>query len=162
MSSLDERWRRVRRILAMRLDNLGDVIMTGPALRAIRESLPGVHLTLMVSHGARAAAQLLPWVDETLPWRSIWQDLGDLPFDPAREFGLIQTLRARRFDAAIIFTSFAQSPHVAAYACYLAGIPLRLGEPKDFAGAVLSDRPATATPQEAHRWSATSLVRRRL
>lgn len=151
MHSLDERWRNVRRILAMRLDNLGDVIMTGPALRAVKETLPGAHLTLMVSHGGAAAAHLLPWVDRVLPWRSLWQDMGDLPFDPSREIGLIQTLQALRFDAAIIFTSFSQSPHVAAYACYLAGIPLRLGEPKDFGGAVLSDVPPSPTAFAAHQ-----------
>jgi len=151
MNSLDERWQNVRRILAMRLDNMGDVIMTGPALRAIKETLPAAHLTLMVSYGAEAAAHLLPWVDRVLPWRSLWQDMGDLPFDPSREIGLIQTLQAQRFDAAIIFTSFSQTPYVAAYACYLAGIPLRLGEPKDFGGAVLSDMPPTPTAFAAHQ-----------
>jgi len=151
MHSLDERWQNVRRILAMRLDNLGDVIMTGPALRAIKETLPDAHLTLMVSCGGEPAAHLLPWVDHVLPWRSLWQDMGELPFDPSREIGLIQTLQALRFDAAIIFTSFSQTPYVAAYACYLAGIPLRLGEPKDFGGAVLSDMPPTPTAFEAHQ-----------
>ncbi len=151
MNSLNERWRDAHRILAVRLDNLGDVIMTGPALRAIKEALPRAHLTLMVSRGARPAVELLPVVDGVLPWRSLWQDMGDLPFDPDREFGLIQTLHALRFDAAIIFTSFSQSPYVAAYVCYLAGIPLRLGEPKDFAGSVLSDVPTTLTAPEAHQ-----------
>ncbi len=151
MNALNERWQSVRRILAIRLDNLGDVIMTGPALRAIKETQPGVHVTLLVSPRGLGAAQLLPWADEALPWRSLWQDMGELPFDPAREYGFIQTLQARRFDAAIIFTSFSQSPHVAAYACYLAGMRLRLGEPKDFGGSVLSDIPATPSALELHQ-----------
>ncbi len=151
MSSLDARWRGARRILAMRLDNIGDVIMAGPALRAIKQTLPAAHLTLMISQGAREAASLLPWADQVLVWRSLWQDMGNLPFDPAREFGLIQTLQALRFDAAIIFTSFSQTPHAAGYACYLAGIPLRLGEPKDFGGATLSDQPPSPTPIAAHQ-----------
>jgi len=151
VSALDERWQKARRLLALRLDNLGDVIMIGPALRAVKEALPGSHLTLMVSQGSEGAAGLLPWADQILVWRSLWQDMDDLPFDPAREFGLIQTLQALRFDAAIIFTSFSQTPHVAAYACYLAGIPLRLGEPKNFGGAVLSDTPLAPTALEAHQ-----------
>ena len=65
------------------------------------------------------------WVNEVLPWRVLWQDLGNLNFDSAREWELIETLRQRQFDAAIILTSFSQSPHPAALACYLAGIPLR-------------------------------------
>ena len=151
MNALDERWRGARNILALRLDNLGDVIMTGPALRAIKETLPDAHLTLMVSPGGHGAAALLPWPDHVLAWRSLWQDMGSLPFDPSREFGLIQTLQALRFDAAVIFTSFSQSPHAAGYACYLAGIPLRLGEPKDFGGGVLSDAPAAPSPLEVHQ-----------
>lgn len=135
----------------MRLDNIGDVVMTGPALRAIKETLPEAHLTLLVSQGAQEAANLLPWPDQVIAWRSLWQDMGELPFDPAREFGLIQILQAQRFDAAIIFTSFSQTPYAAGYACYLAGIPLRLGEPKDFGGAVLSDMPPAPTVLEAHQ-----------
>ncbi|MDI7275427.1 MAG: glycosyltransferase family 9 protein [Anaerolineae bacterium] len=151
MDDLRDEWRAVRRVLAMRLDNIGDVVMTGPALRAVKEMLPEVHLVLMVSQGAQGAAALLPWADQVLAWRALWQDMGDLPFDPAREFALIQTLQAQRFDAAIIFTSFSQTPHVASYACYLAGIPLRLGEPKSFGGATLSHAPATPTGLEAHQ-----------
>ncbi len=151
MSELVEGWRAVHRVLAMRLDNIGDVVMTGPALRAIKETLPDVQLALLVSHGAREAATLLPSVDQVLAWRALWQDMGDLPFDPSREFALIQTLQALRFDAAIIFTSFSQSPDAAAYACYLAGIPLRLGEPKAFGGAVLSHVPEAVTEFAAHQ-----------
>ncbi|MGQ9681933.1 MAG: glycosyltransferase family 9 protein [Anaerolineae bacterium] len=151
MSDLNPRWQGVRRLLAMRLDNIGDCLMTGPALRALRETLHDAHITLMVAPSAREAAPLLPWIDEVLVWRSLWQDMGNLPFDPSREFGLLQMLQAQRFDAAVIFTSFSQTPHVAAYACYLAGIPLRLGEPKDFGGAVLSDQPSSPTHVSAHQ-----------
>ena len=42
-------WSQVQRILAMRLDNIGDVVMLGPALRAIREGAPQAQLTLMAS-----------------------------------------------------------------------------------------------------------------
>jgi ADP-heptose:LPS heptosyltransferase len=151
MTGMDRCWQDIGRLLVMRMDNLGDVIMAGPALRAIRETLPTVDLTLMTSPAGQEAALLLPWVDHVLPWRSLWQDMGDLPFDPAREYGLVQTLQARRYDAAVILTSFSQSPLVAAYACYLAGIPLRLGEPKDFGGAVLSDTPPSPSPLEMHQ-----------
>ncbi|HJU06217.1 MAG TPA: hypothetical protein VJ692_13795, partial [Nitrospiraceae bacterium] len=33
-----ETWRRAKRILCVRLDTLGDVLMTGPAIRALKES----------------------------------------------------------------------------------------------------------------------------
>ena len=134
----------------MRLDNIGDVIMTGPVLRTLKENLPSSHITLMASPGGSKAAPLLPWADEVLSWRVLWQDLGRLSFDPAREWGMIRTLKEGSYDAAIILTSFNQTPHAAGYACYLAGIPLRLGESKEWGGSVLSDE-APSVPDELHQ-----------
>lgn len=121
-------WSRVRRLLVVRLDNLGDVVMTGPALRAVKDNLPDVHLTLLASPGGAPAAALLPWIDEVRVHRAPWQDLGRLPFDPARELAFIDELRRGAFDAALILTSFRQSPHPVAQACALAGIPARIGQ----------------------------------
>jgi ADP-heptose:LPS heptosyltransferase len=134
----------------MRLDNIGDVVMAGPVLRALKENLPASHITLMASPGGSKAAPLLPWVDDVLPWRVIWQDLGRLSFDPDREWGLIGTLREGSYDAAVVLTSFKQTPHVAGYACCLAGIPLRLGESKEWGGSVLTDE-VPAAPDDLHQ-----------
>ncbi len=143
-------WAEARRLLVMRLDNIGDVVMTAPVLRALKENLPEASITLMASPGGSKATTLLPWVDEVLTWRVLWQDLGSLPFDPAREWELVDTLRAGSYDAAVILTSFKQTPHAAAYACYLAGIPLRLGESKEWGGGVLTHE-APPSPEELHQ-----------
>ncbi|MEX2543462.1 MAG: glycosyltransferase family 9 protein [Trueperaceae bacterium] len=131
-------WCNVREVLVVRLDNLGDVLMTGPALRSLKAGLPDSRITLLASPGGAQAAALLPWVDRVIEHRALWQDLGSLPFAPRREYDLVERLARAGFDAAIIFTSFSQTPHAAAYACYLAGIPLRTGTSKEFAGGVLS------------------------
>ncbi len=143
-------WAKARNVLAMRLDNIGDVVMLGPALKAMKEAFPYVHLTLMASPSGSQAAPLLPWLDDVFTWRVLWQDLGRLPFDPAREWALIEELRQRRFDGAVIFTSFSQSPHAPALACRLAGIPLRLGESKETADGTLTDR-ASCLPDHVHQ-----------
>jgi len=143
-------WAEARRLLVMRLDNIGDVVMTGPVLRAIKENLPEAEITLMASPGGKEAAPLLPWVDEVFAWRVLWQDLGRLSFDPTREWELIEALRRGSYDAAIILTSFKQTPHPAGYVCYLAGIPLRLGESKEWGGGVLTDG-APPAPDELHQ-----------
>jgi len=136
---IDPRWAAARRVLAVRLDNIGDVIMLGPALRAVRAGLPAATLTLLASPAGATAAPLLPWIDDVLAWRPVWQDVGHrLPFAPAREWTLIRALAERRFDAALLFTSFSQTPHVPGYVCYLAGIPLRAGESKEFGGSTLT------------------------
>jgi ADP-heptose:LPS heptosyltransferase len=143
-------WASVRRLLVARLDNLGDVVMCGPALRAIRRELPDCRITLWSSPGGAEAALLLPEVDDVFVTRALWQDLGRLSFDPAREQGLIRDLSAGGYDGLIVFTSFAQSPHPPAYAGYLAGIPLRAGQSKEFAGRVLSHA-IKPLPDEAHQ-----------
>ncbi len=147
---LDDRWKGVRRLLAVRLDNAGDVLMCQPALRSIRRVLPDCELTLWASPGGSQVAAIIPEVDHTLVTRALWQDLGNLPFDPERERGVVQTLADGAYDGAVIFTSFAQSPYPPSYACYLAGIPLRAGQPRDFGGGVLSDV-VSPPPTDSHQ-----------
>jgi ADP-heptose:LPS heptosyltransferase len=125
----------------VRLDDIGDGVMLGPALRAVKETSPGAKITLLATPGGASAAPLLPWVDDVIVWWPVWQDLGHLPFDPARELELVRMLAERSFDAALIFTSFSQTPHVPGYVCYVAGIPLRAGESTEFGGACLDIAP---------------------
>ena len=144
-------WLAARNILVLRMDNLGDVLMLGPALRAVKETSPSSRLTLLASPGGALAAPLLPWIDDVMSWRAIWQDVGGrMAFEPAREQELISMLAERQFDAAFIFTSFSQTPHTPAYVCYLAGIPLRAGESKEFGGSTLTTE-LRGTPEEAHQ-----------
>lgn len=93
-------WAKVKNLLVMRLDNIGDVVMTAPVLRALKEALPGVRLTLMVSPAGANAVPLLPWVDDVIVWRAMWQQLGGGTGDPAREAELIGLLRGRGFRCA--------------------------------------------------------------
>ena len=138
---IDERWRDARRVLAVRLDNLGDVLVTSPALRAIKESLPQAEVTLLASPVGAQVGRLHPSLTEVIaaevPWVDPWQRM---PHDSDREQRLIAELRERRYDAAIIFTSYRQSPLPAAYLCYLADIPLRLGATTDGVGSLLTTR----------------------
>ncbi len=144
-------WLLARNILAVRLDNIGDVIMLGPALRAVKETSPQARLTLLASPGGATAAPLLPWIDDVMVWRPVWQDVGGrMPFDPAREWELIRRLAEQRFDAALVFSSFSQTPHTPGYVCYLAGIPLRAGESKEFGGSTLSTE-LQGAPTEMHQ-----------
>jgi ADP-heptose:LPS heptosyltransferase len=143
-------WAAQRRVLAVRLDNLGDVVMVTPALRALRAALPeGARLDLLASPAGAALAPLLGPVDEVHAVSALWQDAdGRLPLDPARELALVDRLRG--YDAVVVFTSFAQSPWPVAYAAYLAGVPVRVGVSKEFGGGVLSHR-LVAPPDEQHQ-----------
>jgi ADP-heptose:LPS heptosyltransferase len=125
--------------------------MLGPALRSMRAAMPQASITLLASPAGTQAAPLLPWVDEVITWRASWQDIGPAAVpDPHREAELIERLQGGRFDAAFVFTSFSQSPHPPAYACLMAGIPIRIGQSKEFGGALLT-RWAKPPPDSGHQ-----------
>ncbi|MFL5779263.1 MAG: glycosyltransferase family 9 protein [Chloroflexota bacterium] len=115
-----------RRILAVRLDAMGDVLMTTPALRALRRGAPDAHLALLTSPAGASVAGLLPELDETIVYEAPWMKATPAGRDPRLDRAFIRDLAARRFDAAIIFTVHSQDPLPAALTCYLAGIPRRI------------------------------------
>ena len=133
------------RILLVRPDNVGDVVLLAAAIRAIREAHRDAVIGLLASPAGATAVPLLPWVDEVLVEQVVWQDASTSPiFDPKRELEFIERLRRGRWDAMVVFTSFSQTAFGAAYAAYLAGIPVRAGHARDFGGALLTRRRATA------------------
>lgn len=136
------RWRGVRRVLAVRLDNIGDVLMTTPALAAIKQSVPDAELSLLASSAGTVIAGCVPQVDHVItfdaPWvkppvETVADDLG------VAEARLVDRLAALRFDAAVIFTVCTQSALPAAMLCRLAGIPLRLAHCRENPYGLLSD-----------------------
>lgn len=140
-SRIDPQWRDVRNVLAIRLDNLGDVLVTTPALHAIKHSLSNARLTLLASAVGAQAGRLDPDVDDVIVYEAPWMDPWHrLPCDPEREQRMIATLRERKFDGAVIFTSYHQSPLPAAYLCYLADVPLRVAASIDGSGSLLTTR----------------------
>jgi ADP-heptose:LPS heptosyltransferase len=131
----------LRRVLLVRLDNLGDVLLMSPAFRAVRWALPEAHLALLAGPPGREVGVLNPDIDETILYHAPSEDVYfQLPQDPEREMAAVETLKERNFDAAIIFTSYKQSALPAAYLCYLAGIPLRAAGSFEGSGSLLTHR----------------------
>ena len=117
-------WSRAKRLLCVRLDSLGDVLMTTPAIRAVKRSGPGRRVTLLTSPVGVEAAGLVPEVDEVLPYGAPWMKATAPRLDGQADRAMIELLRAHRFDAAIIFTVYSQNPLPLRLAHYLADIPL--------------------------------------
>jgi lipopolysaccharide heptosyltransferase II len=141
-----ETWSRARRILAVRLDALGDVLMTTPALRALKGSAPGRHVTLLTSPGGAAVAPMLPDVDDCLVYEAPWMKATPGRADARLDHATIDRLRAGRFDAAVIFTVYSQNPLPAATLLYLADIPLRLAHCRENPYQLLTDWIAESEP----------------
>ncbi|MES1024646.1 lipopolysaccharide heptosyltransferase II [Gloeocapsa sp. BRSZ] len=119
-------WDNAKKILCVRLDTIGDVLMTTPAISALKNSHQDRHITLMTSTAGSAIAPLLKDIDDLIVYDSPWLKATAPRKNSDPEYAIIDLLRERDFDAAVIFTVYSQSPLPTAFLCYMAGIPLRL------------------------------------
>ncbi len=123
--------------LAVRLDSDGDVLLAGPAVRALAQ---GSTVDLLVSPAGQAAARLLPDVRAVLVLDAPWTGYQPPAADPAELMALVQTLRDNGYDRIVIFTSFHQSPLPMALLARLAGVPFVAGTSEDYPGSLLDVR----------------------
>lgn len=119
-------WDTAEKLLCIRLDALGDVLMTTPAIRALKTRSLKRRVTLLASSAGRAAAELVPEIDAVIPYDCPWMKATPARADSRPDLALIERLRAERFDGCVIFTVYSQSPLPAALLAHLADIPLRL------------------------------------
>ncbi len=141
-------WNDARRILCVRLDALGDVLMTTPALAALKESCAGRRITLLTSSAGAAVAPLLPMVDETIVYDPPWMKATPPRVSSAGDRELIERLRIEQFDGAVIFTVYSQNPLPAALFCYLADIPRRLAHARENPYQLLTNWLGELEPQQ--------------
>jgi ADP-heptose:LPS heptosyltransferase len=125
-------------VLAVRLDNDGDVLLAGPAIRALAHGADRV--TLLCGPRGRQAAELLPGVDAVLVWRAPWIDPEPEPVERAAIDALVDELAALRLDAAVVFGSFHQSPLPTALVLRMAGVPFVAATSVDYPGSLLDVR----------------------
>ncbi len=104
-----------KNILVVRADRMGDVVLTVPAIRALKKAFPAACVSVWLDPSTRPLLQGLPFIDEIL-----CEDQGR---GWPGYFAFIAMLRRRQFDLAVVFHTKRRTNA----ACALAGIPLRLG-----------------------------------
>jgi len=128
-------WESCKNILCILPDNVGDLIMTGPAMRVLKESF-GAKITVLTSSMAGDIAKDMPEVDEVmifdLPWTKVNEITPDINL-------VMEKLKRRQFDAAVIFTRYNQNSLPAAMLAYMAGIPKRLAYCREDPYQLLTD-----------------------
>ena len=129
-----------KRVLIARQDNDGDVLLAGPAIRAVADGAG--HVTLLCGPRGRAAAELLPGVDDIVVWRADWIDPEPQRIDPGEVMALVTALGDRGFEQAIVMTSFHQSPLPLALLLRLARVPQVAATSTDYPGSLLDIRHA--------------------
>lgn len=126
-----------RRVLAVRSDSLGDVLLTGPAIRALALQ---ADVTLLCGPRGLEAARLLPDVSRVMCAELPWIDPDPKPVRRAEVRRLMERVAAVDADRAVIFTSFHQSALPLALLLRLAGVPRIAAISEDYAGALLDVR----------------------
>jgi heptosyltransferase-2 len=128
---------KIHNVLIRGTNWIGDVVMTFPAIAAVRETLPQARITVLVKPWVADLVRMHPAVDEVMVYERPGRHtgLGGL-------FALARELREKRFDAAILL----QNAIEAAVIARLAGIPVLAGYSTDARGLLLT-HPVRRTPQ---------------
>jgi ADP-heptose:LPS heptosyltransferase len=137
MSPLPSR-ARLPRTLVVRLDSSGDVLLAGPAVRAVAAG--SSYTALLCGPQGAAAGRMLPGVDDVLTHDAPWVGLDPPPVTRAATRQLMRTLTAGRFDRALVLVSYHQSPLPIALLLKLAGIGWTAADSEDYPGALLDLR----------------------
>lgn len=124
IESTVKKWDTMSNVLCVRLDNMGDILMTTPALKAIKHTHPQCKVTLLTSPSGAAIANHILEIDDVIIYSPPWMKAttSNEPYN-GYDLSIIESLQERGFDKAIIFTTYTQSPLPAALLCYLSGIP---------------------------------------
>lgn len=144
-------WEQAAHVLCVRLDTIGDVLMTTPAIRALKDSRAGRRITLLTSRAGAAAGVLVPEIDSVIVYDAPWLKATPTRPDSRHEHAMAELLRNGGFQAAVIFTTFSQSALPSALLCYLADIPLRLAHARENAYQLLTTRVVESEPENGIR-----------
>ncbi len=125
------------RILVKEVNWLGDVVMSRPALRAIRRAWPRAHLAVLVKKELASFFDGARWLDEVIAY-SVGRGLSGF-FDRRR---IVGEIRSRRFDLGVLFPNSFES----ALWLAMAGVRRRAGFVADARGAMLTLK-ATPPPE---------------
>lgn len=129
---------RRRHTIVVRPDNNGDVLLAGPAIRAVAAGSERV--TLWVGPRGAAAARLLPDVDDIVVRELPWIDLAPDPVDHDWLDATVAQVSLLAADAAVILSSFHQSPLPTALVLRAAGVGFIAATSVDYPGSLLDVR----------------------
>lgn len=131
------------RVLVKEVNWLGDLVISLPALKAVRQAWPQAHLAVLVKRELASFFDASQWIDEVIPYTVARgrRGLGD-------RRRIVAEIRSRRFDVAILFPKSFE----AAFWVALARVPRRAGLAADGRGFLLTHRTGLAADSaKAHQ-----------
>ncbi len=120
-----------RRILVVRTDRLGDVVLATPLIRALRQTFPDAFIGAMVQPYARDLLLHNPHVNDIFV-----DDPKEAHAGRSGFWKQVKALRTRRYDTALLLYPTER----AAWMLFFAGIPRRIGVGTKFYGVITGMR----------------------
>lgn len=116
---------KVQRILAVKLDHIGDLVTALPAFRRLKALFPQAHLTALVGRSAMSIAAMEPAIDTLIPFEffDARSGLGRKKLTKADYAALEADLTARHFDLAVDLRKLGDTRHILQHS----GAPLLAG-----------------------------------
>ena len=133
MSAMARRAAAPQRVLVKEVNWLGDLVMSLPALKAVRRAFPTARLSVLLKAELASFFDGSAWIDEVIPYR-VGRSLAGL----ADRRHVVAEIRSRRFDLAIVFPRSFES----AFWTALARVPSRVGFAADGRGLMLTHKTA--------------------
>ncbi len=130
-----------KRILIIRLDRLGDVILSTPVLQALRQQFPHAHIVMMVRPACEDVVHGNPYLNDVIVYdkdgkhRNAWKTIR-----------FARKLRQHDFDTALVLHPSNRSHWIP----YLAGIPIRIGYDRKWARLLTHRLPHRKQEGEQH------------
>lgn len=128
----------VRKVLLIRLDHLGDVLLTTPAIKTLKKQFPDARLTMLVKEWSYETIRNNPTIDKIIVFNSFWtipREEGNKSVGVTGIVRLIRHLRREHFDLAIDFKGDFRNILIA----YLAGTRRRISYAVRGGGFLLTD-----------------------
>jgi heptosyltransferase-2 len=119
-----------KRILIVRTDRIGDVLLSTPVIKAFRDNCPHAYIAMMVSPYAKEIIEDSPYLDEVIIYD---KEAKHKSWQASIKFAL--SLKKKKFDLSLILHP-TNRVHLVTY---FAGIPKRIGYDRKF-GFLLTDR----------------------
>lgn len=138
------------RILLLRLERIGDLLMTLSALEAVRRTWPGARVDLVVGSWNRDLARQLPWVDDVMVFDASWlsRSPGKVSLSDVRD--AVSGWRRADYALGINLEGDIRSNLLLAFS----GARVRVGFPMAGGGPLLTH----AVPHEATRHTADNAL----
>lgn len=119
-----------KRVLIVRLDRIGDVVLSTPVIKAVRDAYPDAHIAMMVRPYAREIVDGNPYLNEVILYDKEGPHKG-----LAGNYRFIRELKDKKFDTAVILHPTRRTHMLVR----LAGISERIGYDRK-GGALLTKR----------------------